>query len=376
MKIMYTIFADAHGRGGHYHSLYETAKKVESHTDICVASIGQAPSPVLKNLGDSYTHYSASSLLAAVKILLKVVKKEKPDVIHSFDAKSYFFGRIASFFTKTPILLTKCGGANPTYFYPYCENIVLYSVENFKFFKQSKKFNKTNFYLIPNRVSINKNEQDLLRIDKIKSYLPDDYTSILRIARISSAYERSIQQAINLTLKLLDKGHKVKLIVIGVVQDEIIYNKLLKFQSENIIFLTSDEFTVNASEIIDFADIVLGTGRSFMEAALLGKKMLVPCENLNLPILVDKLNIDYFFSMNFSPRINASITNEDAFNAIEEVILKKNFNDNFVFKFAKENFSSNLIYKKHISLYENARIAKINPADIILHLYFIRKTFK
>lgn len=375
MKILYIIYASRDGRGGHYHSLYETARKVMENEDVTVVSVGVSPSPILKSLKKNYLHLPASSLLSAVKVFLDTVKKIQPDVIHAFDTPSYFIGRIASFFTKTPILLTKCGGPNPARYFPYCKSMILYSAENKKYFKEKEKFRNSNIYLIPNRVSLTSNNQDSIRINKLKKYLSDGSISILRVARFTPAYRKSMLQAINLTLSLLEKGHNVKLFIIGVVQDEEVYHEIIKYKSDNIIFLVEDEFTINASEVINFADIVLGTGRSFMEAALLGKTMLVPCENLDLPVLVKEENIDYFFSKNFSPRITSNMTSQDSFKEIERVILKKSFKNNNILKFANENFSSELIYKKHIDIYRGLIPEKFKPIDLMLHAYTLRRLF-
>lgn len=375
MKILYIIYASRDGRGGHYHSLYETAKSVSKYENIKVLSIGINPSPVLDKLGENYLHLQVNSLFLGIKDLLGIVKKEKPDVIHTFDNPSFFFGRIASLLTKTPILHTKCGGGNPGKYFPYCKDIVLYSFENMKYFKENKKFKQSNLHMIPNRVNINKSDQDLIRISKIKKFLSKDDVSILRISRISSVYEKSIKQAINLTLKLVEDGHKIKLFIIGVVQQEDIYNELLKYQSDNIIFLVENEYTVKASALIDFADIVLGTGRSFMEAALLGKTMLVPCSNLDFPILVTSENINSFFSMNFSPRIFSDMTNEESYNEIENVVFNNNFKGNDLLGFSKDNFSSDLIYEKHLMVYRKSAPEKLRFIDFLLHLYAIRGVF-
>lgn len=268
-------------------------------------------------------------------------------------------------------------GHLPKKFYPHANSLILYSLEDKEFFESKKSFNKSKIYLIPNRVNEKKLEQSDTNVNTIKNILPKGTTVFLRIARIGVSYKESILQAINLVADLNKKGIPSTLVVIGVVEDFGIYSLLQEKAGDNALFFTKSEFTINASKNISVADFVVGTGRGFMEAALLGKPVLAPTRNRSYPELVDFNNFNLIFKTNFSQRYLSD--NDDgvlfnkALNAINEFKLGKEIN---IQKIAQENFSSSGLLKKYKIVYEESSKLKSMKEALLSYAHLYKILFK
>ncbi|MGP4865178.1 glycosyltransferase [Psychrobacter sp. T6-5] len=366
MKVVYFITASKEGKGGHYHSLNETAKIFNKYEDIEIISIGVNRSPVLDHFDDKYTHLTFKNILSTSLRALEIVRKKKPDVLHAFDINSFYYARIISIITNTPVLITLCGGKNPKFF-PFSHEIVLYSLENLKFIEKKNKFKESNLSLIPNRASAT--QQNNSNIEDIKRNLKTDFPIVLRIARFSSLHEDSILQSIKLVEFLRNEGVETQLLVVGYVKDKKIFEDLSKYQSEYITFITDEKYTVKASQLIDIADFVVGTGRGFMEAALLGKTMLAPTSNIKTPIVVNQENVSLVSDTNFSNRYFEKRPEKLIMDEILKTFSSKD-KENLI-DFAKENFSSEKIYDKYLPIYLRAKTAKILPLDIAYQIAII-----
>lgn len=369
MKIVYVIYNIKLGKGGHFHSLLETASKVREKENVAVISLGKYQSPVLEKLGEDYYHIKSNTVFFMILEIYKLIKKLKPDILNAFDAQSFFFVRLISNFIRIPVVLTRCGGPNPRNYYPFCKNMVLFSEENRSFFASNNKFSSSNFHVIPNRVPASSYKQDYHCIELIKNKLRPDSLVFLRIARISLAYESSILQSINLVRTLADKGIDAQLVVVGVIEDQLIYSRLKQKSCENIYFFTQDNFTLNSSKLIDVADVVIGTGRSFMEAALRNKIMMVPTSNLDIPDLIDLRNVKRAFSVNFSQRFKSDSESSE----IISKFLGRDFNEDEeqLTEFYIQNFSSEIIHKKLMPVYKSATVCDINLPDLIKNAIFL-----
>lgn len=373
MKVLYLIYVAGHGRGGHFYSLLETANKISEHKEVVIVSLGVNRSPVFEKSPEKYIHIEDEGLVRTTKRLVEVARQEKAGLIHSFDIRAFLFARLVSLFTGFPLLLTKCGGSNPKRYFPYHSDIVLFSPENHVWFKEKEKFKKTNTPVIANRVDIDPSRQDLIRIAELRQYLVPDTPVILRIARIGTGYEKSILQGIRLTERLNASGVSVQFLLIGAIQDECVFNNLMEFSGDNVKIITDDRFTINASELINVADVVIGTGRSFMEAALLNKVMLSPASNLSLPVLAITGRVENIFKVNFSERYKADITDEEAFSELHALFRGSAglSGNSSIAIFSDCNFSSKRLYEKYKPVYEAARPAKFSPFDLMRHWWHV-----
>lgn len=315
MTIVYLITTLGHGKGGHFHSLNTIANTVGVNNEVSVINIGYKPSEVLDeaNYKLSFVSYNAYNFFSTYFKIKKLIKVINPVAIHAFDVESFAFSRILSRNRKQPSILNKCGGPNPKKYFPIANKLVLFSKENEAYFQNNKRYKNTEIALIPNRVR--RVVIDQSRVDLFHKIYGKVDMSMLRIARIGKHYHKSIIQAINLIGWLKSKGTVIRLIVIGTIQNQDIYDSLLNYikskqLEDDVIIDTSDIFTHNASELLEIGDIIIGTGRNFMEASSLNKILLTPYKNSNYPLLVTNGNFQDIFKTNFSPRTEVTNFNE------------------------------------------------------------------
>ena len=310
-KVMYLIASNYHGIGGHYYSVRTTAEALQEIIDPIIVVIGKTKSPVIElaKVPHINVYSNGWNIFMVIKNLIKIIREEKPDILHGFDWGVLFYARILGFIFKIPHINTLPGGGNPTAYYPYTKNLILYSQENFDYFKSHNKFKTTNLYLIPNRITALTKDQN--RITMIKEKLDNSKKTFLRISRFALHYKESLKQAINLVEFLNKKGFKTQLLLIGTIAEKDTYNEIIEYikikKEANVYVFTEHLFTVNASELIDLADFVIGTGRGFMEASSRAKIMLTPIMGSEYPVLINEENFMGYFNTNFSPRNKLTI---------------------------------------------------------------------
>jgi len=359
------------GVGGHYHSFKTTVYALTSVVNPEIYVIGDLEP---KAFLDFELPYKLISIWELRKLKNKLI--DIKTVIHCFDVPSQAF---INLFVKHSCILTICGGKNPALLpHSYC--YILFSKENYEYIKSIKKLAKSELHLIPNRVDFSSITQNQINISDvfIKDYA--DSVKIMRISRITKYYEKSILHSVNLVKKLNEKGINAVLIIIGKIEDNSLYEHLAK--QENVLVLKEEKNYKNPKKYLNAADIIIGTGRSFMEAVAFEKILLAPAENTNIPVLITGSNINHFLNYNFSERTKVDLSDDEIFEQIVDVIenndfAKKNISDiktfginNFEIKSVLENYKR--IYTK-FTIKKNPSIEFLNSFKIILRIYIIRK---
>lgn len=373
MKVLFlisTIKSKSGGQGGHYNSLMETCKQLSSSFEIVIVNIGQKKSKRIFSNKDHYSKYhvpiNTFKTRKVKKEIQKIIDREKPNIIHSFDRIAFYWGRVLSHHNKLKSVLTKCGGSNHGY-YPFSNTLVLFSQENLLYLKQKEKYSNTHFVLIPNRISLFENDET--RIQLLRERLPkcfDQNTfTFLRITRIGAYYYESTQMLLETVKDLNNRGLNCNCLVIGTIESEEIFKKLSSEHDDRICFITDDLFTTNAKELIDIADCVLGSGRSLMEASSKGKMLLVPSRDGLF--LLSKENFKLAFDFNFSERIQLPSYNYgDELDKISQAIENKALRNEYKLfseQIFHEHFDSSKISGLYRDLYESK--AKIEPRSIL-----------
>lgn len=377
MNILYLISCFGHGRGGHFYSLKTICDEMskEGHT-VFISSVGTSTSPVLRGLENYYPFTSKFSSPVMISKLMTLIRKNNIDVIHSFDFSAFFFARIVSSMINTPVLLTKCGGPSPQAYYPKADNLTLFSTEDMQYFQDSLKHRTTNLYHIPNRVSVT--DQDWSTIENIRKSLRKEAKIILRIARFSEQHRKSILDSINLVNRLVRDGVDVQLLIIG-VKDQLVYKELITYESENILIYTDDLYTINASRLIGVADLVVGAGRSAMEAAMQGRVVLSPVKGLSIPILVARENIDRFLDYNFSARTEIrNISEQEEYENVKTVLKNERFfseNQKFISEYSEKYFDVSVVRQKYEDIYSKCVSCQTDFFDTSTHFYRVAKRF-
>lgn len=360
MKIMYLITTLGHGRGGHFYDLSVISSAVQTKADVFIVNIGLSESPIINdtNLKVYNIYFNGINVIGVLRKLLKIVKLEAASVIHAFDLHSFSLGRIISHLRCIPVVLSKCGGPNPKDYYPYSDYLIVMSQENFSFFDSRNKQGNVIVKCFPNRSSSIKD--DKIAISYIREIANGDPV-LIRISRITDHYKSTLIQSVNLANELYSQSIACKLFIIGVVQSKSLFKELKNRSAHNpnVIFLTDNNFTINASKVLSAADFVIGTGRGIMEAASKGKVLLTPVVNSKYPSLISSSNFYDFYKTNFSPRNSSTEYNEkENFDAIKELILSEDKRKEYV-NFSKDiyikEFDIFTIIDDYFDLYKNAR---------------------
>lgn len=320
MNVMFFISVHGHGRGGHFNSLHHISNELAVDHQVNIVSIGPGFSPIVSENKNFRTHlyFNGLNIIGFKRQCNALVKQYNPQIIHCFDVGAYNILRLLYSTKKIKIALNLCGGPNPNKF-PYVKNLVLFSVENKKWFESSDRYKDSNIALIPNRVSTIQTKI----LDVIKD---DEVFTFVRIARIGKTYEKSIFDSIALidTLYKRNSNLKLKLFIIGVVECHETLANILKNQyvkNGMVEILTDDKYTNNASKMLYLADAVIGTGRGIMEAASIGLPLLTVNSLSNMPVLITKETFEDAFKTNFSERnIYKNLLEEKNISLIEKLV--------------------------------------------------------
>jgi len=384
MKVLFFISVMGHGRGGHFHSLNHIAEALSEHVEALIISVGPGRSQIINNHKCFHSHIDTKEVnfIRFRKKIREILKQLQPDVIHCFDSNIFNLLRLALYPQKSKIVVNLCGGPNPRFF-PKVSHLVLFSEENKEWFQRRRKFKRTSISLIPNRVNKKVYDQASLKrypLEKEKSNF-----TFVRISRIGSTYKKSIDDSIRLIRELKKSGiNQILLYIVGTIEDQEIYEALkLETQDLPVRFLTDDIYTYKASDMLYLADAVIATGRGVMEATALGKPVLAPALNSEIPLLLKKDNFYDFFKVNFSERsIATGISIKENIDQISSMILDKAVYEecsNFSTSLFNEKFDITEGCKKYLKVYNDISPLRIRYGifdDIFNQAYYFLKFFR
>jgi UDP-N-acetylglucosamine 2-epimerase len=376
-KVLYLIFANQRtSGGGHFYSLKTLIEALEkySNIDYKVVNMGKNYVKIIQELEKSaYVPIYRYNIIRYFSELKKLIEDFKPDVVHAFDQKSHYIGRLFSLIYKIPIIFTKCGGPNGNSFIPYADVFIHFSYENFIFYEKNKKFNNKS-YLIPNRVSpVRPNDS---RIQELKDEydLVDNTLKLLRVSRFNPYYEHTLNQIYNLYLELKKIKEDVKLILVGKIQNKEYFELIKsKFQNDrNILLITDDKYTYAASELVDIANIVVGTGRGVMEASSLGKIVFCPNKASVLPQLLSHNTINKLLEFNFSERYS-EVNQYD----LIDIVNREQYYCSISQNIFESYFNINNVVNSFIDIYDFTNTKNKISLDFLIHsLWFFKPKFK
>ncbi len=381
MKIAFvisTVLTKSKGQGGHYYSLIETVTQLSKAHEVIIYNIGRIKSEALEKSSFKVVNIvdPGVKVFKLLSDFHKSIELEKPDRIHAFDSLAHFWARLVASKFKIQVGQTKCGGGNGIY-YPHCDINVFYSVENYDYYSSKRKFKSSHNYIISNRTSAFDSDQEV--ISKLEYQIADkhnDALRFLRITRIGTYYKESSLSLIRLVNALNESGVMAIAVFVGTLEDDSVLEELKKEGNDNVYFFTAFEFTNNAKKIIEFADVVLGTGRGLMEASYKKKILLTPSNNLNFPVLVDETTFDQAYRMNFSERFEvAGVTENANFQKIVGVLTDSNRStelQNFAYDVFKKYFDSASLIEKYDDVFrEKKSKSSSRLLDLFLHYLFL-----
>lgn len=301
-------------------------------------------------------------------------------MIHAFDYDSCLFARVVAHLTRRPCILTKCGGSNPKVHWPHTSSLIVWSRENLAFFQAHRKFRRTSIHFLPNRVGVIVPDTQRLRKLAETLNLEPSRLTVLRIARFSASYRESFLQSVNLVKRLNQDGHCCQLVLLGVPQDASILETIMYLCDDRIKVVTQEEYTLNASALVDLADIVVGTGRGLMEAASRGKTLMVPVAGYTYPVLVTPDLFERLSNYNFSSR--AVLDDYDE----EQTIMKmaqllsdaqaQRDLEQWSWMWYHNYFAIGSVVEKYCSIYESlSRDSRTHLLDLAVHMVLCVRNF-
>jgi hypothetical protein len=367
------------GLGGHYYTAFSIYNEIAKQMPASLIVIGDLKPPAIdfsKN-GVLFLKVSRKLLIKDFKFFYQLTVKLGSNILHAFDPYAFLFARMIGQFTNIKVFATKCGGPKPEMgYYPrICPDIIFSNEDQHYFKKRASLFNVPTPVLLPNRISscvLTKQEHGIAKLPGI-----DDAHSIkiIRIARIYKAYEKSIFQTIELSRALRNRGLKVILYIVGYLQDNSVFQRVLKQISKNDYLLTEDAYTQNASRHLQHVDIVVASGRGVMEACYSGKIICCSVCDSDLPFILDADNFDDFFYHNFSSRTSKpNIDSQENIGRITELINQKEKLERYRHRMEilqKKYFDIATVIPTYLELYTMDRFKKnsfINLIDLAFHL--------
>ena len=343
------------GIGGHYYSVLATAEALaEAGHAVRVVCIGDRPSPVLSRWESGVCDFIPVNARKTAMFLPQfrtLISEFKPDVIHGFDMNASLFGRIAALLSRTYYAHTLCGGKAPKGWrhFPFVRNLVVYSAELQEHFRDAFARDDRNLALIANRVRAVTSPEE--RLSLFREHITPGALVILRISRIHPYFERSIRQTLSLGKLLRSQGVKCQVVILGHASDAGSMERIKAILPEEDRLVSDPELAHNAKELNGAADWVVGTGRSFMEAASLGKVMLCPSADQDLPILITPQTFDAAFAANFSERVTVDLSEEaNRAEIIKEA--KKEEKESALASLSKEYFETHFSIDRLAQKYE------------------------
>jgi hypothetical protein len=362
-KIIFTISTFGHGKGGHFYSLHTIAEELSNYFDITIINIGAQPSPILtsEKYRKHFIRFTGRKFMSVYSEIKRIVKLQKPLIINAFDIESFAWARWVGRKTEIPVFHTKCGGPNPNGYFPKVKNLILFSRENEEYFLNHESVKNRYIELIPNRVLEILPDEERISELRLKHGLHSNNKVLLRIARIGEHYKTSIEQGIELTKWLKTKGIDIKFLIVGEVQDpntlSLIRTKIESEGLEKAVLIENDSrFTLNASQLLPVANLVIGSGRNFMETTSFNIPLLTTLKNEKFPLLVTDENFEEVFKTNFSPRTRISDYDESTnLIQIEEIFSSGNQSIS-TFKWYENYFSMRAGAEKYKKLYTHPLI--------------------
>lgn len=319
IRVVFIVSVPQHGLGGHYHSLAAIAGTLidRQAVDASVISVGRRRAAAVDALEAdgvkvTHIHYSGANTIAVARAVLRECRSFAPDVLHAFDEHAFLFARFAAWKIGAGTVLTKCGGPPPAGFFPQATALTVFSKQDEEWFIGRSC---PRVFLLPNRVRSVPQDQQL--IAELARMSPAR-TRILRVSRIATHYEKTMTDSIRLISRLRASGFDARLMIVGRVYDVAVYRRLKELGQDNVVWVTDDRFTRDTKRIIDVADIVVGTGRSLMEAVARGRTVLCPAAGLSIPCLVTPVNVEELAKYNFSERGRLETNDDEQFEALCE----------------------------------------------------------
>uniref|UniRef100_C6DZV7 Glycosyl transferase group 1 n=1 Tax=Geobacter sp. (strain M21) TaxID=443144 RepID=C6DZV7_GEOSM len=317
MKILFCVFQAL--LGGHVLSASTVAREMQScgHEVVFAGKEGRMSPIIAENIpffpveipiyqGDRETYFTWSSL-HAISELRSLIREQQVDLVHAFDARSYFHCYPAALLEGVPVLCTLCGGVDPYYNLPRAPKLIVFSEEQKAKMVRQYRWEAGKVEVVRTRLDLGriqareaKLDDDLMRQTRLISGVP----KIMMISSFDDSKIASIYNALDAVESLLSGGRRVQAVFIGgkgPLHDQV-KERAQKINAHfgiDSVVLTGP--IVDAFRLLQVATVVLGVGRSAFEGMVYGKPTIVVGRNGFAGVVAPE-GIDEIAYYNFSGR--------------------------------------------------------------------------
>lgn len=283
----------------------------------------------LSSFKKKYTYFSLLSWIT-IKKVIDIVKTEHIDIVHALDAPASIIADFVTVAIGVPALSTVCGGPGPVYPLPKFQKLIVFSEENKKKMVEDFKWREEDIVVIRNRIDF----QGSMRIDELENskyeWIKSSHKKIIMASRFDAEKLSGIFYCIDAIKYILQTKSDVTLILIG---DGNVFDKIRvqvdeinnKIGRQGIILPGA---IVNANVLLQYADIVIGIGRSALEGMFWGKPTIIVGEN-GFAGVVEENTVKELGYYNFSGR---NIKGFVSYKKLEDIICKILENHSYALK--------------------------------------------
>lgn len=290
------------GAGGHYYSLLQMKRTLKKDSKLVV--FGDFMPQVYEAEDVIFIKTSKRNLLRADIGALEQL--QSVEIVHVYDIDVALIGSKVAVKFNVPLVCTKPGGPPIKKWSIAFQNQIVFHPFDHHYFKSRGPFAPQHLCMIPNRVSWPKSRPG----DRPSPFpiLGEEVVKLLRVARIGETYKHSILQSIQLADKINEEYGPCALALVGKIEDRHVFDEIQALVADKpyIDIHTDKEYTLNASELIPYADVVIGTGRGLIEGLSYGKLLFFPVKDESLPCFMNAESYQEAFYHNFSQRVPKS----------------------------------------------------------------------
>lgn len=360
------------GRGGHYQSALTLAEALNRETTAIIINIGNFKAPALAGckLSSHFVYANSPTDYRCLRQIRRILVENSVDVLHGFDRKSVSILKMLSLCYAYSTVFTLAGGPSSVRNFPRVNEFIVFTKKHYDDARGLKKFASTRLHWIPNRVKhLEVNGARLMGtvFDQEKSKV-----RLLTINRLCRTKQYQISQALTLLDELVSAGCDVHLYVIGHdegTMDAEVYSRL---KHRNCTVLTDPTYTIQASDWIPFCDIVVGMGRTVMEAAAYGKPILVSPSQSRVPTPLHDGNFEAFFEENFTSRSTFYCADEESIASVVSLCTSEDLRKEqaqFCSEIFRRWFSVEEVIPQYLELYANAAPSRRITNDMLIDFW-------
>lgn len=202
------------------------------------------------------------------------------------------------------IVPVKPGWVNSDAWTRFASAFVLFTQENYEFYRDNPRYRGVRPYYMPNRVAPPKTDPALVRRLQDKLGDPPPGERLVFVAgRIDPYKLPTIEQGAAL-FEALRKAASARLVIIGSASNaEVLKDLQARYAGRSDVSIVTDPaITSRLSSVLARGDLIVANGRTAMEAMLLGKNVAVPTSAGELAELVTPANFDAMLHHNFTQR--------------------------------------------------------------------------